>query len=70
MKGGVDEIKKHKFFKDIDFEQIGKRNYSQVPYVPLVGHAGDASNFDQCDDEEKITKHPAAETYGDAFKDF
>jgi len=70
MKGGVDEIKKHKFYKDIDFDQLRSRSYLQVPYLPTVTHAGDASNFDQCEEEEKDTNKNSTDSYGDTFKDF
>jgi len=64
------KLKNTKFFKDIDFELLAKRNFPQIPYVPVVSHAGDTSNFDLCDEEEKATKNPPVESYGDAFRDF
>jgi len=69
MKGGVDEIKKHKFYKDIDFDQLRSRSYPQVPYLPTITHAGDSSNFDSCDEEEDTEKKLQTD-YGDVFKDF
>ncbi|KAI3658353.1 hypothetical protein MP638_007327 [Amoeboaphelidium occidentale] len=42
--GGIDDIKKHKWFKGIEWDQLRRREVP-APYVPKFSHAGDTSNF-------------------------
>ena len=44
---GADEIKRHPFFRQIDFES-GLRN-QKAPYIPEIKHPMDTSNFDPID---------------------
>ena len=46
-KGGADEIKRHAYFKGVDF---GKIHTQQAPYIPLIKHPTDTSNFDPVPD--------------------
>jgi len=46
LKGGVADIKRHKWFADIDWRKMRKLEV-QPPIVPVVKGDGDTSNFDQ-----------------------
>jgi hypothetical protein len=47
---GVDEIKSHPFFDDLDWEEI---RHTEAPYIPeLKGGETDTGNFDHFDEEE------------------
>jgi serine/threonine kinase 38 len=46
---GVEEIKLHPFFKDIDWERLRE---SEVPYIPDVSHETDTRHFDKFKEEE------------------
>ncbi|XP_078322610.1 uncharacterized protein LOC111103289 isoform X3 [Crassostrea virginica] len=45
-RNGATEIKKHRYFKDINFEGLRK---SQPPWKPKIKHAMDTSYFDEID---------------------
>ncbi len=53
LKGGVDEIKQHRYFKGLDFEKLQSLELKS-PYIPRVTGDGDANNFDKYE-EEAIT---------------
>lgn len=42
--GGIEEIKRHRWFKGVDWEQLRKKEIA-APFVPKFSHAGDTSNF-------------------------
>ena len=44
FKGGANEIKKHSFFKQINFESDLRKQ--PAPYIPLIRNALDTSNFE------------------------
>ncbi|KAJ1944449.1 hypothetical protein FBU59_002597 [Linderina macrospora] len=52
---GSENIKKHRFFRKIDWVALEK-NYQQItpPIVPTVGHDGDYSNFDTMFTNESV----------------
>lgn len=50
MKNGPEDIKRHKWFKAIDWEIVTQRKL-QPPIVPKVNHEGDTRNFDKYDEE-------------------
>ncbi len=50
MKNGSDDIKKHKWFRNIDWDVVFERKMPP-PIVPKVNHSGDTKNFDKYDEE-------------------
>ncbi|TPX47103.1 hypothetical protein SeMB42_g03457 [Synchytrium endobioticum] len=46
LKGGASDIKKHKWFRGVDFKAVLARQISP-PLIPKVTHAGDYSNFER-----------------------
>lgn len=46
----MDEIKKHKFFKNIDFTKDLRSQ--QAPFEPKIAYATDTSNFDPIDPDK------------------
>ncbi|KAG8190216.1 hypothetical protein JTE90_011937 [Oedothorax gibbosus] len=49
-RNGIDEIKRHPFFRDIDFKRDLRKQ--PAPYVPNIKHATDTSNFDPVDSDK------------------
>jgi protein kinase X len=45
LRGGCDDIKQHKWFQSIDFDQLLQKKL-KAPWVPAVKSATDTSNFD------------------------
>ena len=43
--GGAKEVIKHEFFEGIDWKKMLKKQ-SIVPFIPVVAHKYDLSNFD------------------------
>lgn len=43
--GGADDIKKHKWFSELNFEKIYNRE-EEAPIKPEVANASDTSNFE------------------------
>ena len=43
---GIKEIKSHQWFKDMDFEQLLKKNY-EPPFVPVMKNVCDLDYFDE-----------------------
>ncbi len=50
MKNGVEDIKRHKWFKGIDWEAVTQKKLIP-PIVPKVSHDGDTKNFDKYDED-------------------
>jgi serine/threonine kinase 38 len=48
---GVDEIKNHPFFQDLDWENIRS---SRAPYIPELQSDDDCRRFDKFDEEESF----------------
>ena len=46
---GIEEIKKHDFFKGFDFENVFS---VKPPFLPSIGKEGDTSNFDNYEEED------------------
>lgn len=62
-RGGVAEIKAHKFFKGVDWDNL----YSMTPpYHPVVAHDLDTQNFEEFEEDENMKKTPQD---GEAPKD-
>eukprot|EP00002_Diphylleia_rotans_P035904 TRINITY_DN786_c1_g4_i1.p1 TRINITY_DN786_c1_g4~~TRINITY_DN786_c1_g4_i1.p1 ORF type:complete len:348 (-),score=74.82 TRINITY_DN786_c1_g4_i1:408-1451(-) len=68
LKSGADDIKKHRWFKDFNFDDLYHRKI-QPPIVPEVAHQGDTSNFDKYPEEEDEGM-PTTDPYKDLFKGF
>jgi len=72
LPGGVDDIKKHEFFKDIDWDDLYYRRV-KGPIIPKVRHPADASNYDNYDDaptSKSVYTKEMREHYEDMFKEF
>lgn len=50
MKNGPEDIKRHKWFRHIDWESVPQRKL-QPPIVPKINHDGDTRNFDKYDED-------------------
>jgi protein kinase X len=46
MKNGADDVKNHKWFKEIDWCEVVARKLAP-PIVPKINHEGDTSNFEK-----------------------
>lgn len=69
LRGGSEDIKRHKFFRGVDFGTLAKKQIAP-PIVPVVKSAGDTSNFDDYSDEDVEAPTGPAEDFGDLFDDF
>ncbi|XDV15190.1 hypothetical protein PO909_015320 [Leuciscus waleckii] len=69
MKNGADDVKKHRWFKSVEWESVPCRKL-KPPIVPKVSHEGDTSNFDTYPEDEwkKDTPVPAKDL--EIFKNF
>jgi protein kinase X len=50
MKNGPEDIRRHKWFKNIDWDQVVQKKL-EPPIIPKVSHDGDTKNFDKYDEE-------------------
>jgi protein kinase X len=66
---GFEEIKRHRWFKDVDWDQLRRKEVSP-PFVPKFSHAGDTSNFIPWGRDKKSADHDNSVSYGDAFHNF
>ncbi|KAI9007146.1 kinase-like domain-containing protein [Gaertneriomyces semiglobifer] len=69
LKGGVTDIKKHKWFTGVDWEKL-KNLHVQAPYVPPLKGDGDTSNFDAYPEDHEPYGIVCADPYREKFKDF
>ena len=53
LKNGVADIKNHRWFADIDWNKLMRREIAP-PYTPPLKHAGDTSNFDIYDESKEV----------------
>lgn len=70
--GGADDIKKHPWFKDIDWDRLANKQL-EAPWTPDIKDALDVSNFDNWDhlDKEPSTKlKPLTAKEQAMFEDF
>jgi len=74
LKAGAEDVKKHKFFKNIDWDTLTEsRSRTQAPIVPVTKSPGDTSNFEQYPEPmEEASTDPAssADPHATLFKDF
>ena len=52
LKGGVDDIKNHRFFKELDWSALIKYRI-KAPYVPSTSGKGDCNNFAECEESDE-----------------
>ncbi len=45
MKHGVKDIQKHRFFKDLDWDEVQSRQIDSVPYIPKISDQADTKNY-------------------------
>ena len=50
---GIEEIKKHPFFKSIDFDAILRKEV-EAPYIPKIKNSTDVQNFDELFTNEQL----------------
>jgi serine/threonine protein kinase len=55
LRGGIEDIKNHRWFGGIDWTKLVARRY-QTPYQPKVTNALDDRNFDEYDECDSATK--------------
>jgi protein kinase A len=67
LRNGIDDIKKHPWFNDINWAQV-YRQETRPPFVPKVSGPGDYSQFDNYDDI-KLEIAPTCQ-YEKEFADF
>lgn len=64
LKGGVSDIKNHRFFKGLDWDNLVNMKITP-PYIPKVSSAGDTSNFQNYGDSDSLS--PAIKVSEDPF---
>jgi len=55
---GVQDIKKHKWFSDLNWDKLLSRQYTGKRVIPQLSNAEDTSNFDTYPDSEEETSMP------------
>lgn len=69
MKNGADDVKRHRWFKTIDWEAVPLRKL-KPPIIPKVSHDGDTSNFDVYPEDDWKKDPPVPQKDLDLFKNF
>ncbi|CAG8725618.1 3552_t:CDS:1, partial [Ambispora leptoticha] len=69
LKGGSEDIKRHSWFKGVDWDRLLRREI-QPPYIPKVSGDGDTSNFDLYPEEREPYGIPCADKYREKFPSF
>ena len=69
LKGGVNDIKNHRFFKELDWHALVKYKI-KPPYIPSTSGKGDCNNFADCDEEEEEADVPSIKPSEDPFIDW
>ena len=63
---GIDEIKSHPFFEDINWRNVATK-MSQPPYVPQILSDSDTSNFDKMfTGFHTVSRYPSQSKMGDS----
>ena len=68
LRGGADDVKKHRWFKGVDWTRLLNREFTP-PIIPKVSGPADTQNFEEYDEEWDLTP-PPSEVSGEIFKDF
>uniref|UniRef100_A0A8C2XQI1 Protein kinase cAMP-dependent X-linked catalytic subunit n=1 Tax=Cyclopterus lumpus TaxID=8103 RepID=A0A8C2XQI1_CYCLU len=69
FQNGADDVKKHRWFKAIDWEAVPLRKL-KPPIVPKVSHEGDTSNFDVYPEDDWKKDPPVPQKDLEIFKNF
>ncbi|XP_069053593.1 cAMP-dependent protein kinase catalytic subunit PRKX isoform X2 [Lepisosteus oculatus] len=69
MKNGADDVKKHRWFKSIEWDVVPQRKL-KPPIVPKVSHDGDTSNFEAYPEDEWKKEPPVPPKDLEIFKNF
>ena len=69
LKGGAEDIKKHKWFQGFDWESLIERALP-APIIPTVSSDADTSNFDPYPDSLEEPPLPVFGNSKDPFLDF
>ncbi|XP_070173726.1 cAMP-dependent protein kinase catalytic subunit PRKX-like [Littorina saxatilis] len=69
MKNGADDIKRHKWFKNVDWDTVPSRKQT-APIIPKVSHEGDTSNFETYEEGDWRKTAPATEAEMKQFEEF
>ena len=56
LKGGVNDIKNHRFFKNMDWNKLIKYQI-EAPYIPTIKNAGDCDNFENYTESDGKIKY-------------
>ncbi|XP_058885003.1 cAMP-dependent protein kinase catalytic subunit PRKX isoform X3 [Acipenser ruthenus] len=69
MKNGAEDVKKHRWFKYIDWDAVPQRKL-KPPVVPKVSHEGDTSNFEAYPEDDWKKDPPVPPKDLEMFKNF
>ncbi|KAB0798515.1 hypothetical protein PPYR_09508 [Photinus pyralis] len=69
MKSGADDVKRHRWFKGVDWYQVVTRKL-EAPIIPKVSYDGDTSNFDEYPEIDWKSARPLDEDEQKLFEDF
>ncbi|ORX59159.1 Pkinase-domain-containing protein [Piromyces finnis] len=67
LKSGSADIKKHKWFSEIDWKKLAEVKV-KAPYIPPFTSEGDASNFDSYPEDHDPYGLPGPDLYSEEFK--
>jgi serine/threonine protein kinase len=69
LKGGAVDIKTHKWFKGVDWDQLYQKRVI-APIIPEVEHPGDTNYFEKYDEPVDDANDMPGDPYKSLFKDF
>lgn len=70
LRNGVDDIKKHKWYKDTNWAAVPQRGLAPVPFQPSVQAPDDTSMFDKYPESIESSAMPVRESEQSHFADF
>ncbi|KAJ3007479.1 hypothetical protein HKX48_009104 [Thoreauomyces humboldtii] len=69
LKGGASDIRNHKWFKGVDWDQLMRKN-APVPITPQISGPGDTRNFETYPEAEAEPSAPLGDPFRSLFRDF
>ena len=73
MQSGSEDVKKHKWFKNVNWDAILAKNI-KPPIIPVCSHPGDTRNFEEYPEEPPLQDSSQItamlEPYQKLFKEF
>ncbi|ODN03282.1 Protein kinase DC2, partial [Orchesella cincta] len=69
MKNGPEDVKRHRWFRDYDWEDVKNRRLNP-PIIPKVSFDGDTRNFDEYPEEESFRVNGITKAQLELFADF